>query len=212
MKQNVLVGLVAVVALAAGLYFAVKVAPPEVAEVKYLQKYPVQRALPDFTLYDQNGDVFSNQQLEGNWTLAFVGYTFCPDICPTTLAELKSIYPQLQSIETDNPIKVWFLSVDPARDSAERLKEYVNFFNPDFWATSGEHKELFPLVRAMGMMYAMSDNPDNPDYLVDHSASITVINPRGEVIGRFKPKMEPGILPISESELILKDMPIIVNL
>ncbi|GAA6183901.1 SCO family protein [Aliiglaciecola sp. 2_MG-2023] len=212
MKQNLLIGIVAVVALAAGLYFSVVIAPPEVEEVKYLQKYPVERALPEFELYDQNGEVFNNQQLKGYWTLAFVGYTFCPDICPTTLAELKGIYPQLQAIKTENPVKIWFLSVDPKRDSAERLQEYVNFFNPDFWATSGEHKQLFPLVRAMGMMYAMSDNTDDPNYLVDHSASITVINPRGEVVGRFKPKMEPGSIPVSEGSQILEDMPKIVTM
>ncbi|GAB2688093.1 SCO family protein [Aliiglaciecola aliphaticivorans] len=212
MKQNLLIGIVAIVALVAGLYFSIVIAPPDVAEVKYLQKYPAARALPEFELYDQNDDLFSNQQLEGYWTLAFVGYTFCPDICPTTLAELKGIYPQLQAINSDYPIKIWFLSVDPKRDTAARLKEYINFFNSDFWATSGEHKQLFPLVRSMGMMYAMSDNTDDPNYLVDHSASITLINPKGEVVGRFKPTLEPGSIPVSEGSQIVEDMPIVVSM
>ncbi|WJG09337.1 SCO family protein [Aliiglaciecola sp. LCG003] len=211
MKQNTLLAIVAVVALAAGLYFAVNIAPPATDKVKFMQQYPAARALPEFELYDKQGSTFTNQNLADKWTLVFVGYTFCPDICPTTMAELKSIYPQLQQIETEHPIQVWFLSVDPRRDTAERLNEYVDFFNPEFLATSGEHKQLFPLVRALGMMYAMSDNMDDPNYLVDHSASVTVINPQVQVVGRFKPHLEPGKLAVSDSEQILADMPIVVR-
>ncbi len=209
MKQNFLIGVVAVVALLVGLYVAIVIAPP--SEPSYLQSYPAARALPPFELFDQHGKPFTNSELDEHWTLAFVGYTFCPDICPTTMAELKKIYPDLEQIDTEFPIQVWFLSVDPARDTQERLFEYVNFFNPKFHATSGEHKQLFPLVRAMGMMYSMSDNMDNPNYLVDHSASITLINPLGQVVGRFKPQMEPGKLAISDSQQILADMPIITR-
>ncbi len=212
MKQNTLVGLVSIVALAAGLYFALVVAPPQSSEPKYLQVYPQPRQLPAFELFDQDGEVFDNDRLLNQWTLAFVGYTFCPDICPTTMAELKKVYPQLQKIDSEFPIKVWFISVDPGRDTQERLKEYVSFFDPQFIATSGEHKHLFPLVRGMGMMYSMSDNMDNPNYLVDHSSSITLVNPKGQVVGRFKPQMEPGKLAISDSEQILADMPVVVNL
>ncbi|GAB5381810.1 MAG: SCO family protein [Aliiglaciecola sp.] len=212
MKQNAVLGVVAIVALLAGLYFAVNIAPPEPDSPKYMQQYPAARALPDFELYDQNGEAFTNKNLQGKWSLAFVGYTFCPDICPTTMAELGKIYPQLQQIESNEPIQIWFLSVDPRRDDANRLNEYVNFFNPAFKATSGEHKQLFPLVRAMGMMYSMSDNMDNPNYLVDHSSSITVVNPLGQVIGRFKPQMKPGKLAVSDSQQILTDMPVVVQL
>ncbi|GAA0854996.1 SCO family protein [Aliiglaciecola litoralis] len=209
MKQQTLVGIVAILALIAGLYVAVVIAPP--GETKYLSEYPQARALPDFELYDQNGESFNNSHLLDHWTLAFVGYTFCPDICPTTMAELKKIYPELSNIESEFPVQVWFLSVDPARDTAERLNQYVNFFNPDFIATSGEHRQLFPLVRGMGMMYSMSDDMNDPNYLVDHSSSITVINPKGHVIGRFKPQFEPGKLAISDSQQILEDMPILVT-
>ena len=211
MKQNTLLGLVAAITLIAGLYFAIVIAPPTSDEPKYLQLYPQPRQLPEFQLFDQNGELFDNSRLLDQWTLAFVGYTFCPDVCPTTMAELQKIYPQLTKIKSKYPIKVWFLSVDPQRDTQARLKEYVEFFDPDFIATSGEHVHLYPLVRGMGMMYSMSDNTDNPNYLVDHSSSITLINPLGQVVGRFKPQFKPGELAISDSEQILTDMPIIVN-
>jgi protein SCO1/2 len=108
-------------------------------------------------------------------------------------------------------LQVWFLSVDPKRDTIERLNEYVNYFNPEFAATTGPHEQLFPLVRSMGMMYSMSESTDNPNYLVDHSASIVVINPDGNVIGRFKPKHVLGQVSISDTEQIMDDMPILLG-
>jgi protein SCO1/2 len=103
------------------------------------------------------------------------------------------------------------LSVDPKRDTVERLNEYVGYFNPDFIAATGPHEQLFPLVRSMGMMYSMSESTDNPNYLVDHSASVVVINPDGNVVGRFKPKHVLGELSISDTQQIMADMPLLLS-
>lgn len=211
MKQNAVVGVVALIALILGVVIALKISPPQSSEPQYLQLYPQARALSDFELYDQDGNTLTNDNLRNHWTLAFVGYTFCPDICPTTLAELKRIYPELKKIPAEIPLQVLFLSVDPGRDTQPRLNEYIQFFNPEFVAASGDHSQLFPLVRSMGMMYAMSDNTENPNYLVDHSASVVVINPQAHVIGRFKPHLAPGELAISDGEQILADMPLLLN-
>jgi protein SCO1/2 len=124
---------------------------------------------------------------------------------------MNKVYPQLTAIEATHPLQVWFLSVDPKRDTVERLNEYVNYFNPEFVAATGGHDQLFPLVRSMGMMYSMSESTDNPNYLVDHSASIVVINPKGQVVGRFKPKHVLGELSISDTEQIVADMPILLG-
>jgi protein SCO1/2 len=216
--QQKWLGLIAVLALALGVYLALTIAPPQVdnegelsAQTKYLSWYPQARALTDFELSKHDGSTMTNADLKGNWTLAFVGYTFCPDICPVTLAEINNIYPQLQAKVKDTPLQVWFLSVDPNRDTVARLGEYVSYFNNDFVATTGPHTVLFPLVRSMGMMYAISESTDNPNYLVDHSASIVVINPDGNIIGRFKPKHVPGQLAISDVGQVLSDMPILLN-
>lgn len=203
-------GLVAVVALVIGVYVAINIAPPSVAKLQHVKMYPQPRALPELQLVDQTNNAFTKAELTGKWSLLFVGYTYCPDICPTTLAELHSIYPELQQIPTEHPIQVVFLSVDPKRDTPQRLNEYINFFNPEFKAVSGEHAQLFPFVRSMGMMYSMSESTDKPDYLVDHSASVVLINPQAQVIGRFKPEFEVGKLPVSEGRQILADLPIII--
>lgn len=206
-------GVVAVIlfaALAAGIYLALYISPPQTS-VSHLRLYPQPRALSDVALTDQHGQAFTEQRLQGKWTLTFLGYTYCPDICPTTLAELNTIYPELKALPNGDDIQVLFISVDPNRDSSERLHEYVNYFNEEFIAASGGHEVLFPLVRSMGMMYSLSESTSNPDYLVDHSASIVVINPQGQVIGRFMPENEPGQLPIAKGQQILADMPIIMQ-
>lgn len=127
------------------------------------------------------------------------------------MAELNSIYPQLQALDTTHPIKVVFVSVDPKRDTPARLNEYVHYFNKDFIGITGEHTDLFPFARSLGMMYAIAESTDNPNYLVDHSASVVLVNPAGEVLGRFKPKREIGKLSISDAQQILADMPVITS-
>ena len=209
--NNKLLTIIALVALVMGGLVAFSMSnsadKPLQEQTQYMSWYPQPRALNPFVLTDHTGAEMTNESLKDQWTLAFVGYTFCPDICPVTLAEINKVYPQLDVLESQTPLKIWFLSVDPKRDTTERLNEYINYFNPEFIASTGPHTELFPLVRSMGMMYSTSESTDNPNYLVDHSASIVVINPQGQVVGRFKPKQEPGKLPVSDTQQLLTDMP-----
>ncbi|MFT6268130.1 MAG: protein SCO1/2 [Alphaproteobacteria bacterium] len=220
--QNKWIGLLLFVVFCSGIYAALVITPPGhnanetesdvlSKKTKHLSWFPLPRKLSDFTISKHTGEAFTNADLQGKWTLAFVGYTFCPDICPVTLAEINKVYPALKATEVHSPLQVWFLSVDPKRDTVERLNEYINFFNSDFVAATGPHEQLFPLVRSMGMMYSMSESTDNPNYLVDHSASIVVINPDGNVVGRFKPKHVLGELSISDTEQIMTDMPILLS-
>jgi len=214
MNQRIFVGVVALLALLMGVVGAIYLSPTDSADSdapKYFQAYPEPRAIAPFSLTDNKGHVFNQDSLKNQWSLVFLGYTFCPDICPTTMAELNSIYPQLQAIESEFPIEVVFISIDPNRDSIERLNEYIGYFNPNFIAATGEHKALFPFARNLGMMYAIAESTDNPNYLVDHSASVVLVNPKAQVIGRFKPKREPGKLSISDAQQILTDMPFITS-
>ena len=214
MNQRTIVGVIAFLALCAGVVGAIYIAPfgQSVSHTtKYFQAYPEPRVVAPFSLTSHNGDEFTQASFENKWSLVFLGYTFCPDICPTTMAELNGIYPQLQTLDSEYPIQVVFISVDPKRDTIERLAEYIGFFNSNFIAATGEHSQLFPLARNLGMMYAMSESSGNPNYLVDHSASVVVINPKAQVVGRFKPRREPGKLSISDAQEILADMPSIVS-
>ncbi len=212
MSQKIWVVLAGIVALSAGAFVAVvKPFNSSTPEPEYFQYFPEPRVLADISLVNQGNSPVDNRVFEEHWSLLFLGYTYCPDICPTTMAALGRIYPELKKIGTDSPIQVVFVSVDPQRDTPERLASYVEYFNPEFVALTGEHAQLFPFVRSLGLMYAIAESTDNPNYLVDHSASVVVIDPQGRAVGRFKPKYTPGELAISDSIQIAKDLPLIIG-
>ncbi|GAB2927919.1 SCO family protein [Rheinheimera gaetbuli] len=179
------------------------------AEPKLALVYPQPRVLADFQLTDQHGEEVSRERLYGQWTLAFVGYTYCPDICPLTLAKLAGLQPELAT-RVSEPLKVWFISVDPKRDSTQKLNDYVSYFNqPNVLGMTAGHDQLFPFVRQLGLMYALSSSTDT-DYLVDHSASVVLINPQGQLVAMFKPPLEAGKLPVLDTEQMLADFPLVL--
>jgi protein SCO1/2 len=178
-------------------------------EPKLALVYPQPRALAEFTLTDQHGETVNRERLYGQWTLAFVGYTFCPDICPLTLAKLAGVQPDLAA-QVEQPLKVWFISVDPKRDTVEQLNNYVNYFEQaNVIGMTAGHDQLFPFVRQLGLMYALSSTTAE-DYLVDHSASVVLINPQGQLVAMFKPPMQPGQLPVIDAEQLLADFPLVL--
>ncbi len=168
---------------------------------------PQSSPLPAFELWDQSGTRFNNQALQGKWSLVYVGYTSCPDICPTMTAKLAAAYQQL-SKEID--LQVIFISVDPARDTQAKLKEYMNFFEPEFIAVTAEHPQLLPITRQLGFVYAMVG--EAPNYQVDHSASVMLISPEGKRVAVIKPKSNQlGQIPQIKNQALIQDVKLIVN-
>lgn len=163
--------------------------------------YENAKPLSDFTLNDQRGELVTKQQFLGQWNLVFLGYTSCPDICPLTLAKLNAAYKNLQA---DYPLQVWFLSVDPKRDTPAKRKQYIDYFNPDFLAVSGEHKHLFPVVRELGLIYAISDSSES-EYAVDHSASVAMVDQNGAVRAIFKPEFKQGSVPLINATTLTEE-------
>ena len=137
--------------------------------------------------FEKAGKVaFTNESLKGKWTLIFAGYTFCPDVCPTTLADLDRVYPSLTN-DNDTTTQVVFVSVDPNRDKAEQLADYVHYFNKNFIGVTSTHQQLWPFVTQLGLIYGIVEAGDTEDfYLVDHSASIVLIDPEGKLHATFK--------------------------
>ena len=173
--------------------------------------YKTPRTIPNFVLTDHMGNDFSNEQLKGKWTLFFIGYTSCPDICPVTLQELNYIYPQLQEI-TNNQTQIALVTADPKRDTVKRLNSYIRYFNEEFLAVRAEHDVLFPFARSLGLMYAITEDTDQEYYLVNHSASIILTNPNGQIQAIFKPvQQDETSIPSIDSELMLKDFKTIFN-
>ncbi|ASM55506.1 protein SCO1/2 [Pseudoalteromonas nigrifaciens] len=172
-------------------------APPDVNALVYENAKP----LADFSLDDQHGELVTKQQFLGQWNLVFLGYTSCPDICPLTLAKLNAVYKNLRS---DYPVQIWFVSVDPKRDTPAKRKDYIDYFNPDFLAVSGEHKHLFPMVRGLGLIYAISDSSES-EYAVDHSASVAMVDGNGAVRAIFKPEFKQGSVPLINSKELTQE-------
>ena len=184
-------GIVLAIALAAGLglLLAQKVFGPagngghQAGSIIF---YPTPRPLPDFSLSQSDGTRLIPGELKGHWTLVFLGFTFCPDVCPTTLAELKAAWASLGKRGAQDKLRVDFVSVDPERDTPDTLAKYVGFFSPDFLAATGTDAELSKLTRALGIVYSRTKKDDG-SIEVDHSGSIVIVDPQGRLVGLFRP-------------------------
>ena len=151
-----------------------------------------ERPLPAFELVREGGK-FANRDFTGRWTLLFFGYTFCPDICPTALYQLKELKSMLAERAVVLP-QVLMVSVDP-RDDPQTLRRYTNAFDPDFIGATADDAGLAPLVQHLGVYYSRHDKEGKADYAVDHSAAIYLIDPRGRPKAVFPaPQAVPAML------------------
>lgn len=172
--------------------------------------YEPPRAPAPFQLQStETKQPIGNEALKGQWTLLFTGYTFCPDICPTTMSDLKQILPALNAA-TDTPVKVWMISVDPKRDSMARLQQYTDYFGEDFVGIRAEHPQLFPFVRDLGLMYSVPEEGEE-NYLVNHSAAIILVNPDGNRVAIFNADHKPGQVPVVDMQQLKRDFAIIAG-
>ncbi|WP_237445669.1 SCO family protein [Sinobacterium norvegicum] len=147
------------------------------------------------TLVDQYGNPFDAKRFEGQWTMVFFGYTYCPDICPTTLAMLTKFKGLIADERFSDNLQVVLVSVDPARDTPEKLKPYMAYFDEEFVGITGEFFSVHRFASSLNAAFnkrMISPNPD--EYLVDHSGNIALINPRGDYHAFFLPPFDPGKL------------------
>jgi protein SCO1/2 len=148
---------------------------------------PAAKVVADFELYDEQGSTFSLKDFKGEWSLLFFGFTSCPDVCPTTLYQLQQVRAKLAEKlpETQLP-RFYLVSVDPDRDSPEKLAEYLEFFDPEFKGISGADPQLRAFTMQLGIAYHVAEHSkSNEDYAVDHSASLVLLNPQAELYGVF---------------------------
>jgi protein SCO1/2 len=162
---------------------------------KGLYMFESPRTVDSFALTDQHGEPFTNARLAGHWSLLFFGYTFCPDICPITMATLHQFDQQLQQIDAraaDN-LQVVMISVDPQRDTPEKLGDYVGFFGADYIGATGEFAALFTLARQLNATFSFQAQPEG-EYLVSHSGEVMLINPDGRFHGFFRASPDPALM------------------
>jgi protein SCO1 len=187
-----LILIVMVAAIAAGLIVANNMMQ-RTAEWRAAQLFPTPRLVADFELHTATGEPFSRANLQGQWNLLFFGFTNCPDVCPDTLAMLAETMRQLELMRRDVKPQVVFVSVDPERDQGELLADYVQWFDSDFVAVTGDERQLLALSRQLGIVY-FHEEPDEDTgfYNVDHSASVLIVDPEGRLYGRFAHPLVPA--------------------
>ncbi|MDG9930245.1 SCO family protein, partial [Pseudomonas sp. GD04042] len=142
---------------------------------------PQSRSLPDLTLTNQEGQAVTANQLEGKWSLLFFGYTFCPDICPATLAQMRQLQGMLPA-EAKERLRVVLVTVDPHRDTPEQLKKYLAYFDPGFQGLTGSQEDIQKLASAVSIPFIPADT-SKENYTVDHSGNLVIIGPDGSQRG-----------------------------
>jgi len=142
------------------------------------------RKFSDFDLIDHRGDAFTLQRLKGQWSMIFFGFTNCPDVCPTTLATLNETYSKLKDSEKEN-LQVIMVSLDPERDTVDKLDQYMPYFNAEFVGVTGNKHFIKRFTTEINIAYNQVPLGGD-DYTVDHSSQIVLVNPNGHYHGFFK--------------------------
>lgn len=142
------------------------------------------RKFSDFDLIDHRGDAFTLERLKGQWSMIFFGFTNCPDVCPTTLATLNETYSKLKDSEKEN-LQVIMVSLDPERDTVDKLGQYMPYFNTEFVGVTGNKHFIKRFTTEINIAYNQVPLGGD-DYTVDHSSQIVLVNPNGHYHGFFK--------------------------
>ncbi|WP_120510621.1 SCO family protein [Photobacterium salinisoli] len=145
------------------------------------------RSLANFSLESEAGE-FNNQSLMGHWSIVLFGFLHCPDICPTSLAQLS----RLSAVLTENPgkhnVAFVFVSVDPTRDSVAELSQYLQYFDASILGVTGSEAQIKLFADSLGIRFEVSANKE--DYSVAHSIKFSIIDPEGVFRGRFSPDFD----------------------
>jgi protein SCO1/2 len=144
----------------------------------------------NFTLIDQNGALFRLSDQQGQILLLFFGYTHCPDVCPITLSEYKRIKALLG--DKADQVRFIYITVDPERDTAERMKAFLQNFDPTFIGLTADRETLEPVWKAYGVYQQKQDAGSAAGYLVDHSTRMYLIDSQGRWRINYPYGMEPA--------------------
>lgn len=184
-KARVGMTLGAVTAIVVGVLTAIFVSQPKPIQTESGILLDAPRALPAFTLVAGDGGRFGRSELQGHWSLLFAGYTHCPDVCPNTMAVLKSVAARLRDEQLG--LQVVFISIDPERDTPENIGRYAAYFDPTFIAATGPVEELDKLAAGAGLVYVKVPGKTADSYTMDHSAALVLVDPQARIAGYFTP-------------------------
>ncbi len=182
------------------LGFLNKINQPRILSPQELMSYGAMlldtpRKFSQFELTDHHGGLFTSAHLKGKWSLLFFGFTHCPDICPTTMATAAKLYESLSPDDKDK-LQVVMISLDPERDTTEKLFQYVPYFNKEFIGATGNKHVLMSLGVQLNIPYSRVSLKED-DYTIDHSGNFVIINPYGDYHGFFRPPFNVDKMKVS---------------
>jgi protein SCO1/2 len=196
-KRSRIVGIIIfdiIIITAIIIYFGI-VRPHQLSNLKINGIYlPKATEVSDFTLTDNHGNPFTNDTLKGHWTMMFFGFTNCAMVCPTTMDALNKMYQSLQKELPENQLPlITLVSVDPERDTVEKMNDYVSSFNPHFVGARAEIPQTIALEKQFHIAAAKmeADGQGAGHYSINHSAEIILINPEGQVQAYFSYPHQP---------------------
>ena len=182
--------LLAIVALSAGLFVSQHMHAKKKIDASQLYGTLLDepRAVEPFSFTGIDHKSFNNASLQGTWTMMFFGFTNCGYMCPTTMAELGKMYRLLQEKGVKKLPQVVMVSVDPERDDLNKLSHYVKAFDVHFYGARGSEDAIKAMTHEMGIAYlkvARKDSDDSNNYDIEHTGSVMLFNPRGELVAFF---------------------------
>lgn len=173
----------------AGMYLARSLDQPAVAQLESGTALPVRGELAPFDLVDTAGAAISPAELRGHPTLVFFGFTYCPDVCPTTLALLTTVQKEVKL----PGLKVALISVDPERDTPEQLGKYISSFGGDLIGLTGRPPEIVKAQRAFGVAASRVELAGG-GYTMDHSATVFLLDAQARKVAVFTPPLRAAAL------------------
>ena len=199
-KRAVLLTLAALVAASLGLWASQRTFGPtgqaatgaSLPATKAATVLPQPRMVPAFALQQSDGTPLTQDELKGRWTVVFLGFTHCPDICPTTLAQLGAAQKQWESIPEARRPRVLFVSADPERDSPELVGQYAHAFHPETLAATAPLERLEPFARSLSLVFMKVPGSSGApqDYSIDHSAALVLLDPQARFGGVIQPPLD----------------------
>ncbi len=158
---------------------------------------PAKPLIP-FSLVDTDAKAFTQHSLQGQWSLLFFGYANCPGICPATLKVLQKVW---EDNSIAQKLHFIFISLDPVEDTPAKLKTFLAGFNPRFSGLTGDEKQIQALSKACNIYYWI--DPKATQTVIDHSATLLLVNPQGAIKVLLSPPHEPAAL-LTELRAFLK--------
>lgn len=150
-----------------------------------------------FTLTNHEGAEVTDQSFQGQYTLIYFGYTFCPDLCPTELQTINFALEELGGAA--DKVTPLFITVDPERDTVEAIREYVSFFHPRLVGLTGTEQQIARITKAYGIFHAVAeDDGSSTEYLVDHTTTMYLMGPDG----LYRTHIRAGMTPEEMAALI----------